>query len=149
MAFDPAHTVSIANDWYWQIAENGASLTAEAAANDFARPLLRLLDRAFDVAVEELSLVVTLAERRTTIALAANVNDRVALAHLIADLNRILTSAELGLAFAIMVPRRYELCGTLMPLAELERLSGDPRLLAPVSRRTSATVSSAAARDIA
>jgi len=136
MAFDPARTFWIANDWYWRIAENAASLTAETAACDFARPLLRLLDRVFELAVESPGLVVTLAEQHTPIALASNVSDRVALDHLISDLNRILASADLELAFAIVVPRRYELCGTLLDVAELDRLYGDPRLLVPTTRRS-------------
>ncbi|HEV7556887.1 MAG TPA: hypothetical protein VGO00_15580 [Kofleriaceae bacterium] len=134
MAFDPARTFWIANDWYWRIAENAATLTAETAACDFARPLLRLLDRGFELTVEDPGLVVTVADRRTPIALASNVSDRVALDHLFSDLNRVLASADLRLACAIVVPRRYELCGTLLDLAELDRMFGDPGLLVPMTR---------------
>ena len=136
MAFDPARTVWIANDWYWRIAENAATLTPEAATCDFARPLLRLLDRDFELEVEPSGLVVTLAEQRTSIALAPNASDRIALNHLVSDLNRVLATAGVELAFAIVVPRRYELCGTVLGLAELDHLFGDPQLLVPTTRRS-------------
>jgi len=136
MAFDPARTFWIANDWYWRIAENIATLTPETAAHDVARPLLHRCALLCELDVEAPGLVVTLAEQRTAIALTSNVSDRVALGHLISDLNRILTSADLELAFAIVVLRRYELCGTLLDVAELDRLYGDPRLLAPTTPRS-------------
>jgi len=136
MAFDPARTFWIANEWYWRITEGATTLTAETAVRDFARPLLRLLGRPVEVAVEAPDLVVTLAEQCTPITLAKQVGDRVAINHLISDLNRVLVGAGLELAFAIAVPRRYELCGALLDLSELDRLYGDPQLLVPSTRRS-------------
>ena len=42
--------------------------------------------------------------------------------------------AKLGQAFALVVPRRYELRGALLTDEELGRLAGDPILLIPSSR---------------
>jgi hypothetical protein len=134
MAFDPARTLWIANEWYWRITENATTLTIDLAARDFVRPLVRLLGVSVDVAVEDAALVVTLEERCTRIVLAADTTDRVAIDHLISDLDRWLATEQPGLAFAIVVPRRYELCGVLLASEELDRLYGDPRLLVPSSR---------------
>jgi hypothetical protein len=134
MAFDPARTSWIANEWYWRITENAATLTVELAARDFVRPLVRLLGVPVDVIGEGASLVVTLEERSTRIVLAASAIDRVAINHLISDLDRWLATEQPGLAFAIVVPRRYELCGVLITTDQLDRLYGDPQLLVPSSR---------------
>jgi hypothetical protein len=134
MAFDPARTLWIANEWYWRITENAATLTVDLAARDFVRPLVRLLGIPVDVTVEGTSLVVTLEERCTRIGLAANATDRVAINHLISDLDRWLATEQPGLAFALVVPRRYELCGVLLTTDQLDRLYGDPQLLVPSSR---------------
>ncbi|MEO8548942.1 MAG: hypothetical protein ABI678_03190 [Kofleriaceae bacterium] len=136
MGFDPARTFWIANEWYWRITEGATTLTAETAARDFVRPLLRLLGRDVEVAVDAAGLVVTLAERATPVLLATQVNDRVAINHLISDLNKIVATAGVERAFAIVVPRRYELCGVMLELAELDRLYGDPQLLVPSTRRS-------------
>lgn len=136
MGFDPARSFWIANEWYWRITEGATTLTAEAALRDFARPLLRLLGRETDVALEGDKLIVTLGEQHTTIALAKQVSDRVAINHLVSDLNRALAAAAVERAFAIAVPRRYELCGVVLELAELDRLYGDPQLLVPSTRRS-------------
>src|SRR3954462_7738432 len=119
MGFDPARTIWIENEWYWRITEGAATLTVETAARDFVRPLLRLIGREIDVAIERSELVVTVAEQRTPIVLANQVTDRVAINHLISDLNRVVAGAGMERAFAIVVPRRYELCGVLLELAEL------------------------------
>jgi hypothetical protein len=132
--FDPARTFWIANDWYWRITENTGTLTLEEAARDFVRPLMRLLDRGVEVAIEEAGLAIRFGAHHGRIAVAPNVADRVAVNHLIADLDRMLVGAQLAQAFAIVVPRRYELCGVLLDTAELDRLWGDPRLLVPSSR---------------
>lgn len=121
----------IANEWYWSITEGATTLTIESAIRDFVRPFLKLLGRG------EVSpaLVVTLAERETPIALAQHATDRVALSHLLSDLNKLIAPNEM--AFAITVPKRYELCGELLELAELDRMYGDPQLLVPSTRRSS------------
>jgi len=132
--FDPARTVWIANEWYWRITENTGTLTLEEAMRDFVRPLMRLVDRHVEVAIAGEVIEIRFAAHAGRVALAPNVTDRVAVSHLIADLDRFLASAQLTSAFALVVPRRYELCGVLLDKAELDRLWGDPRLLVPSSR---------------
>ena len=132
--FDPARTYWIANEWYWRITENATTLTLEEAARDFVRPLMRLLDHGAEVALDGAELAIRFATHHGRIAVASHVTDRVALGHLIADLDRMLAGAQLAQAFAIVVPRRYELCGVLLASHELDRLWGDPMLLVPSSR---------------
>jgi hypothetical protein len=132
--FDPARTVWIANEWYWRITENTGTLTLEEALRDFVRPLMRLVDRHVEVAIEGAELAIRFAEHHGRIAIAPHVTDRVAVSHLIADLDRFLASTQLARAFALVVPRRYELCAVLLDNTELDRLWGDPRLLVPSSR---------------
>jgi hypothetical protein len=132
--FDPARTFWIANEWYWRITENTTTLTLEEAMRDFVRPLMRLLDRGVEVACDGAELVVRFATHHARVAVTCDVSDRVAINHLIMDLNRMLADAQLARAFAIVVPRRYELCGVLLESDELERLWGDPALLVPSSR---------------
>jgi hypothetical protein len=132
--FDPARMFWIANEWYWRITENTGALTLEEAARDFVRPLMRLLDRGVEVVIDGAELAIRFGTHHGRVPVATNVTDRVAVNHLIADLDRMLAAAQLAQAFAIVVPRRYELCGVLLDKAELDRLWGDPRLLVPSSR---------------
>jgi hypothetical protein len=132
--FDPARTVWIANEWYWRITENTGTLALVEAARDFVRPLMRLLDRGVEVAVVGADLAIRFGTHEASVHVETNVRDRVAVNHLIADLDRMLAAAQLAQAFALVVPRRYELCGVLLERAELDRLWGDPRLLVPSSR---------------
>ncbi|MEP6862169.1 MAG: hypothetical protein ABJE66_16210 [Deltaproteobacteria bacterium] len=132
--FDPARMFWIANEWYWRITENTGTLTLEEAARDFVRPLMRLLDRGVEVVIEGAGLAIRFGTHHVRLPVATNVSDRVAVDHLIADLDRMLATAQLAQTFAIVVPRRYELCGVLLAKAELDRLWGDPRLLVPSSR---------------
>lgn len=137
MGLDLARTFVIENEWYWRFNENATSLTVEAAVRDFVAPLLRLLKGR--VAAAETRLVdggfeLVLDEQVTPIALAAQTSDRPAINHLVGDLNRALSLTKLGLAFALVVPRRYELRGALLTEEELAALSGDAVLLVPSSR---------------
>jgi hypothetical protein len=132
--FDPARTVWIANEWYWRITESTGTLALEEAMRDFVRPLMRSLDRGVEIVIEGAEIAIRFAAHHGRIAVAPNVSDRVAVNHLIADLDRMLAGAQLAQAFALVVPRRYELAGVLLDKAELDRLWGDPRLLVPSSR---------------
>lgn len=116
--FDPARTVWIANEWYWRITENTGTLTLEEALRDFVRPLMRLLDRGVELAIERAELAIRFGTHHGRIPVATNVRDRVAVSHLIADLDRMLAAAQLAQAFALVVPRRYELCGVLLNKAD-------------------------------
>lgn len=136
MGLDLARTFVIENEWYWRINENATSLTLEAALRDFIAPLLRLL--APHVAAEtrpiEGGFELVLGAQVTPIALAAHASDRPAINQLVGDVNRALVLADLGHAFALVVPRRYELRGALLTDAELTALAGDAMLLVPSSR---------------
>lgn len=136
MGFAPERTYWIANEWYWRITENTTTLTLEDALRDFAKPLVALADRAARVDVAGAELAIELGGQITRIPVASELRARVAINHLISDLNRMLAAAERHQAFAIAIPRRYELCGVLLSDAELDRLWGDPVLLVPSSRRS-------------
>lgn len=136
MGFAPERTYWIANEWYWRITENATTLALEDALRDFVKPLVALADRAAKVGVAGAELAIELADHTTRIAVATELPARVAISHLISDLNRMLAAAERAQAFAIVIPRRYELCGVLLSEAELDRLWGDPVLLVPSSRRS-------------
>ena len=136
MGFDPERTYWIANEWYWRITENTTTLAVDDALRDFAKPLVALADRAAAVIADGAELVVSLGDQVTRIAVATDVTARVAVNHLISDLNRMLAAAKRAQAYAIAIPKRYELCGVLLSDAELDRLWGDPVLLVPSSRRS-------------
>lgn len=133
MGVDLGRTFVIENEWYWRINENGTSLTIDTAVRDFVMPLLRLL-KSGDVRATADGFELMLGEIVTPIALTTRATDRVAINHLVGDLNRAFTLAKLGQAFALLVPRRYELRGALLTEEELGRLAGDPMLLIPSSR---------------
>ena len=136
MGIDLARTFVIENEWYWRITENATSLTLDAAIRDVVTPLLRLLKSHVPAELRPgaTSFELVLGDLTTSIALTPNATDRVAINHLVGDVNRALSMAKLGLAFGLVVPRRYELRGALMTEDELARLAGDPTLLVPSSR---------------
>lgn len=133
MGLDLARTFLIENEWYWRINENATSLTIEAAVRDFVMPLLRLL-KSGDARATSDGFELVLGATVTPIVLTTRATDRVAINHLVGDLNRAFSLAKLGQAFALVVPRRYELRGALLTEDELGRLAGDPALLIPSSR---------------
>ncbi len=132
MAIELTRTFVIENEWYWRINENATSLTLEAAVRDFVAPLIRVL-KTGDVRVVDGAFELVLAEHTSRIAISV-ASDRVAINHLVGDLNRAFTTAKLAVAFALVVPRRYELRGAVVTDDELGRLAGDPMLLVPSSR---------------
>lgn len=136
MGFAPERTYWIANEWYWRITENTTTLTLEDALRDFVKPLVALADRTARADVSGGELAIEFAGQPTRIAIATELRARVAINHLISDLNRMLAAAERDQAFALVIPRRYELCGVMLSGAELDRLWGDPVLLVPSSRRS-------------
>jgi hypothetical protein len=133
MGLDLGRTFVIENEWYWRINEDGTSLTIDTAVRDFVMPLLRLL-KSGDARATPDGFELRLGEIVTPIALTTRATDRIAINHLVGDLNRAFTLAKLGQAFALLVPRRYELRGALLTEDELGRLAGDPMLLIPSSR---------------
>ena len=133
MALDLSRTWVIENEWYWKITKGAQSLTLEAALRDFVQPLLKLLKQG-EVRPVEGGFELVLGERSTTIALTQTATDKIALNHLIGDINRALSLASVAQAFAIVIPRRYELRGAVLDEAELAALAGKPELLMPSSR---------------
>ncbi len=132
MGLPLTRTFVIENEWYWRINENATSLTLDAAVRDFVAPLLRLLNTG-EVRVVDGAFELVLGEQISRIELST-ASDRVAINHLVGDLNRVLATAKLGVAFALVVPRRYELRGAVVTEVELGSLAGDPVLLVPSSR---------------
>jgi len=134
MGFAPERTYWIANEWYWRITENTTTLTLEDALRDFAKPLVALADRTAQVRAEGNAIVIDFADQTTRIDVATHLSARVAISHLISDLNRMLAGAMREQSYALVIPRRYELCGVLLEPAELDPLWGDPVLFVPSSR---------------
>jgi hypothetical protein len=130
---DLGRTFVIENDWYWRINEAATSLTLDAAMADFVMPLLRLV-KSGDVRATDAGFELMLGDTVTPIALTTQATDRVVINHLVGDLNRAFALAKLGHAFALVVPRRYELRGALLTEDELAHLAGDPILLIPSAR---------------
>ena len=133
MGLDLGRTFVIENEWYWRINENATSLTIDMAVRDFVMPLLRLV-KSGDARATADGFELVLGELVSPIALTTHATDRVAINHLVGDLNRAFSLAKLGQAFALVVPRRYELRGALLTDEELGHLAGDPILLIPSSR---------------
>lgn len=133
MVVDLSRTWVIENEWYWRINEGAQSLTVETALRDFVQPLLKLLKQGEARAVDG-GFELAVGDYQTTIALTQTANDKIALNHLVGDLNRALSLAKVSQAFALVVPRRYELRGAVLDESELASLSGKPELLMPSSR---------------
>src|SRR3954471_21607408 len=108
MGLDVSRTFLIENEWYWRINESAKSLTVESALRDFVAPMLRMLkqgearpiDGGFELVFGDTIVAITLTQHAT---------DKIALNHLVGDINRAFATAKLGKAFALVVPRRYEL----------------------------------------
>lgn len=138
MSIELARTFVIENEWYWRITENASSFTASAAARDFLEPLARLAQGRFELADltandEARSMGFRVNTSTTHVELATG-GDRAVVNGFIGDLNRALAVGDVGFAFALIVPRRYELRGALFTVDELAALLGDPILLVPTTR---------------
>ena len=133
MVVDLSRTWVIENDWYWRINEGARTLDVEAALRDFVQPLLKRLKLGAARAAES-GFELVLGEYTTTIAVTQSATDKIALNHLVGDLNRALSLAKISQAFALVVPRRYELRGAVLDESELAALAGKPELLMPSAR---------------
>lgn len=125
----------IENEWYWRITENAQTFDANAALRDFLLPLVRLAKDTIaitDARVDGDLVLFALANEPTAIRVAPGVHDRVAVNHFIGDLNRVLAASKH--AFALVVPRRYELRGVWLTEDELAQLAGSSELLVPSGR---------------
>jgi hypothetical protein len=125
----------IENEWYWKITENAQSFDITCAVRDFLAPLARHgKDRLAltEIAADLNEVRFSLKGEPIVIQLSLGHHDRVAINHFVGDINRALS--KLHLAFALTVPRRYELRGVLLTDDELAGLAGDSMLLIPSSR---------------
>jgi hypothetical protein len=126
---------AIENEWYWKITENAQTFDVTCAVRDFLAPLARhAKDRVAitEIAADLDEIRFLLKDEPVAIKVSAGEHDRVAVNHFVGDLNRAL--AKLQLAFALVVPRRYELRGVLLAEDELAKLAGDAMLLVPSAR---------------
>jgi hypothetical protein len=127
----------IENEWYWRITENARSFDASSAVRDFLAPLARHAKTRIaltEIAADPGVVRFLLAGEPVEITISSGLQDRVAINHFVGDLDRALTTAKTGLAFALVVPRRYELRGVLITDEELAQLAGNPALLVPSGR---------------
>jgi len=125
----------IENEWYWKITENAQSFDVASAVRDFLAPLARhAKDRLAltDIAADLAEVRFAVKGEPVAIQIAAGLHDRVAINHFVGDINRAI--AGTGYAFALVVPRRYELRGVLLADADLASLAGSAALLIPSSR---------------
>ncbi len=133
MGLDLSVTWVIENDWYWKINEGSQSITVEDALRDFVRPLMKIVNQG-EVRPIDGGFELVFGEHVTPIVLAQNATDKIVLNHLVGDINRAFVLAKLDRAFALVVPRRYELRGAVLTDAQLSALSGKPELLMPSAR---------------
>lgn len=132
---------AIENEWYWRINENAQSFDVTAAVRDFLAPLARHAKGKVairDIAADLDSVSFTLGETPVSIKIAVNLPDRSTINQFVGDLNRAL--ADTGFAFALVVPRRYELRGVLLTQGELASLLGKSELLMPKIRASSPSI---------
>lgn len=130
---------AVENEWYWRITENAQTFDVTAAARDFLAPLSRLTKDTVaitDVTTAGDEVRFALAGEPAAIRIAPGSHDRVAINHFVGDLNRVLSPTHH--AFALVVPRRYELRGVLLTDEELSALAGNSILLVPSGRSSSA-----------
>ncbi|HUS32398.1 MAG TPA: hypothetical protein VMZ53_28050 [Kofleriaceae bacterium] len=125
----------IENEWYWKITENAQTFDVASAIRDFVAPLARYAKDKLaitDIAADLAEVRFALKGEPVAIKVEVGLHDRVAVNHFVGDLNRELS--RLHLAFALVVPRRYELRGVLLTEKELASLAGDQALLVPSAR---------------
>jgi len=125
----------IENEWYWRINENARTFDAASAVRDFLTPLARSAKETVALTAlvaDGAEVRFSLGDRAISIEISGTAHDRIAVSHFVADLNREL--APLQRAFALVVPRRYELRGVLLTEEELGSLAGNPVMLVPSGR---------------
>jgi hypothetical protein len=136
MVVDLASTgFAFAAEWYWRIVEDDGTFGA-AAARACLLPLARLAHGSFAIDTITTSAddrVVDFRLQGTPIALEVGVrNPRASADRFVIDLNRWLRAVDH--AFALVVPRRYELRGVLLPHPALADHAHNRFVLAPSDR---------------
>ena len=129
----------IENEWYWRITESATSLDAKGAVRDFLAPFARHVKARCEIADlaadDDRHVSFRIGDKPFAITLA-DAPDRVALNAMVADVNRAFAAANKSLAFALIVPNRFELRGVAIADEELATLNGDPLVLIPSTRRS-------------
>jgi hypothetical protein len=138
MALDLASTgFAFHPEWYWRIVENDGEFGA-AAARACLVPLARLAHGRFvldDIAISDDDRRVTLRLDGAPVALDVGVAPpRAAADRFVIDLNRHLRAFHH--AFALVVPKRYQLRGALLPRSALADHARDSFVIAPSDRTT-------------
>lgn len=136
MAMDLANAgFAFAPDWYWRIVDGDGTFGAAAACACLI-PLGDLAHGRFvldDVTAGADDRIVQFRINGTAIAIEVGIwNPRTSADRFVIDLNRHLR--EVDHAFALVVPRRYELRGVLLPRSILAEHDRDPFLIAPSVR---------------
>lgn len=124
-------------EWYWRIVETEGAFGARAARACLL-PLAGLARGRFaldDIVADDGDRIVRFRLEGVPIALAVALDrPRFAADRFVIDLNRLLR--RLDHAFALVVPRRYELRGVLLPRSALADHARDPLVIAPSDRTT-------------
>src|ERR1043165_3359943 len=102
MAMDLSRTWVIENEWYWRITGRAQTLSVEAALRGVVHPLLKLLKQGEARPVDG-GFELVLGERTTAIALTQTATDKIALNHLVGDINRALSLSGVLQAFALVI----------------------------------------------
>jgi hypothetical protein len=136
MVVDLANTgFAFAAEWYWRIVEDDGAFGA-AAARACLLPLARLAHGSFTIDAITASAdddVVDFRLQGTPISLpVGSRNPRASADRFVIDLNRELRAVDH--AFALVVPRRYELRGVLLPRPALADHAYNRFVLAPSDR---------------
>ena len=122
-------------DWYWRIVESDGTFGASAARTCLI--LLGQLARSrFEldgITADDEDRIVRFRLNGKAIAIEVGIwCPRASADRFVIDLNRYLR--EVDHAFALVVPRRHELRGVLLPRAILAEHDRDPSVLAPSIR---------------
>jgi hypothetical protein len=122
-------------EWYWRIVEADGTFGA-SAARACLLPLSQLARGRFslaDIEVTSDDRFVQFRIEETPITLQVGVSQpRLAADRFVVDLNRYLR--KVGHLFALVVPRRYQLRGVLLPRSSVADHVLDPFVFAPSDR---------------
>ena len=122
-------------DWYWRIVEGDGTFGATAARACLI-PLGKLAHGRFvldAITADADDQIVRFRLDGAAIAIAVGIwSPRTSADRFVIDLNRHLR--PLDHAFALVVPRRYELRGVLLPRSILADHNRDPLVIAPTVR---------------
>jgi len=128
--------------WYWDLFEGGTTIAEAPAAHamrELLLPLARIAKGRFAIdAIESDAdgggVRFVVADHPSAIRFATAASDRAIVERFVGALNTSLAAAEVGHVFAIVVPRRYEVRGVLIPDDELAALAQDPSVRMPSDR---------------